>query len=128
MKPRSILKITILISILLHIAIILAIRNINFNLKEESKSPKKVELSFKRGGDSMKKNSPIKENTPLNAKKIAKDSNKGDSIESIQSFDIANNSQINSFDLSSLSLNPTPNEQIQNLLQEFLRLFFARSL
>ena len=113
MKQRSILKITILISILLHIAIILALKNINFESKKEEN--KKIALSFKRGGDSMKKNSPLKENTPPNAKKIAKDSNKVDSIE--QSFDIANNNS-QSFDLSSLSLNPTPNEKIQNLLQE----------
>ena len=115
MKPRSILKITILISILLHIVLILLLKNINFESKKEEN--KKIALSFKRGGDSMKKNSPLKENTPPNAKKTAKDSNKVDSIE--QSFDVANNnSQTNSFDLSSLSLNPTPNEKIQNLLQE----------
>ncbi len=72
MEQKNILKITFLISLLAHIliGILIYFAFDKRNLLDSKLEEKKVKLAFKRGGDSMREDSNIKENTSISQSQI----------------------------------------------------------
>lgn len=138
MKEAKTLKITLIISLLLHLLVILFFKNIDLPTKNDDK---KIKLTFKRGGDTAIKDSDFKENTSIVSKNILNElQNNTRSIPNLSSKDSAKNirdstkkldnvpkvsSVANSIqsglDLSSLNLQNTPlPSQKQKLSKEEL--------
>ncbi|WP_181881773.1 TonB family protein [Helicobacter sp. MIT 14-3879] len=129
-KSKNVFKITLSISFLIHISIALLLY---FNLDskkivESKKNKEKISLSFKRGGDSKKENSNVKENTSIpqhilqqtlsasaiineikpNTSLTSKDFSKADKI-------IKNINQNNTIDFNSLQIYSKNNININSL-------------
>lgn len=76
MKKNNILRISFVVSLLIHMIFGILIYMIldKYSTKESTPEEKKVKLAFKRGGDSAKDDSKFKENTPLPRKNTTEQS------------------------------------------------------
>lgn len=102
MKQKNILKLTFLISLILHLLIYFLIKDIVIN--DINDNNKKVKLSFKRGGDVSKKDSKLKENTPkIDNNKNSKNINTANKSNNNMNI-YKNKTQESTIDLSKLTL------------------------